>query len=103
MNRLALSAMAAASLSLAGCATTGAQNHRTGTAVAGAGIGGAAGAIAGSALPGIGTAAGAVAGATLGGIIGNVIGGRQYYRDTQGYCYYVDQYGRPVYNRNVRC
>src|SRR5688500_1791056 len=102
MKRLAISAMAAASLSLAGCATT-AQSHRTGTAVAGAGIGGAAGAIAGSVLPGIGTAAGAVAGATLGGIVGNVIGGRQYYRDTQGYCYYVDQNGRPVYNRNVRC
>jgi phage tail tape-measure protein len=103
MKRLAISAVAAASLSLSGCATTAAQNHRTGTAVAGAGIGGAAGAIAGSVLPGIGTAAGAMAGATLGGIVGNVIGGRQYYRDTRGYCYYVDQQGRPVYNRNVKC
>lgn len=103
MKSLAISAMAAASLSLAGCATTAAQSHRTGTTVAGAGIGGAAGAIAGSVLPGIGTAAGAVAGATLGGIVGSVIGGRQYYRDTRGYCYYVDQNGRPQYNYQVRC
>jgi phage tail tape-measure protein len=95
--------MAAASLSLSGCATTAAQSHQAGTTVAGAGIGGAAGAIAGSVLPGIGTAAGAVAGAALGGVVGSVIGGRQYYRDTRGYCYYVDPQGRPVYNRNVRC
>lgn len=103
MTRLAISAIAAASLSLAGCATTPAQNRQAGTTVAGAGIGGAAGAIAGSVLPGIGTATGAVAGAVLGGVIGSVIGGRQYYRDTRGYCYYVDQNGRPQYNYNVRC
>ena len=32
-----------------------------------------------------------------------VIKGRQYYRDTRGYCYYVDQYGNPIYDYNVRC
>lgn len=103
MKRLAISAMAAASLSLAGCATTPAQTHQAGSTVAGAAIGGTAGAIAGSVVPGIGTATGAVAGAVLGGVVGSVIGGRQYYRDTRGYCYYVDQYGRPHYNYNVRC
>ena len=29
--------------------------------------------------------------------------GRQYYRDTRGYCYYVDQYGQPHYSYDVRC
>jgi L,D-peptidoglycan transpeptidase YkuD (ErfK/YbiS/YcfS/YnhG family) len=32
-----------------------------------------------------------------------VIGGHQYYRDTQGYCYWVDSNGQPHYNYNVRC
>jgi hypothetical protein len=32
-----------------------------------------------------------------------VIGGHQYYRDTHGYCYYVDQYGQPHYNYHTRC
>ena len=103
MKHLAISAVAAASLSLAGCATNPAHNQQAGSAAAGAVIGGATGAIAGSVLPGIGTTTGAVAGAVLGGVVGAVIGGRQYYRDTRGYCYYVDQYGRPVYNYNVRC
>jgi len=103
MKHLAISAMAAASLSLAGCATTPAQQQQLGNTVAGAGIGGAAGAIAGSVIPGVGTATGAVAGAVLGGAVGAVVGGRQYYRDTRGYCYYVDQNGQPRYNYNVRC
>jgi hypothetical protein len=46
---------------------------------------------------------GAVAGAILGGVLGAVINGRQYYRDTSGYCYYVDQYGQPHYSYDVRC
>ena len=37
------------------------------------------------------------------GVLGAVIKGKQYYRDTRGYCYYVDQYGRPVYDYNTRC
>ena len=102
MKNLAISVAAAASLSLGGCATT-AQNQQAGGAAAGAVIGGAAGGIAGSVLPGIGTAAGAAVGAVLGGVAGAVISGRQYYRDTRGYCYYVDQQGRPIYNYNVKC
>ena len=51
-----------------------------------------------------GTKAGnAAAGAVLGGVLGASINGRQYYRDTRGYCYYVDQYGQPHYDYNTRC
>ena len=46
---------------------------------------------------------GAVAGAVLGGVLGAVINNRQYYRDTRGYCYYVDSQGRPIYDYNTRC
>jgi hypothetical protein len=42
-------------------------------------------------------------GAAVGGVAGAVIKGRQYYRDTRGYCYYVDQYGNPIYDYNTRC
>jgi hypothetical protein len=82
MTRLLISAAAVSSLALGGCATTP---------------------LAGSVLPGIGTGAGAAVGAVVGGVTGLIIGGRQYYRDTRGYCYYVDQYGQPHYNYNVRC
>jgi hypothetical protein len=46
---------------------------------------------------------GAVVGAVLGGVAGAVIKGKQYYRDTRGYCYYVDSNGNPRYDYNVRC
>ena len=69
----------------------------------GAAVGAVGGAVAGAVLPGISPVGGAVAGAILGGVLGAVVRGRQYYRDTRGYCYYVDQYGQPHYNYNVRC
>lgn len=69
----------------------------------GAVIGAGAGALAGSILPGIGTGAGAVVGGILGGAVGAIVNGHQYYRDTRGYCYFVDQYGQPHYNYSVRC
>jgi len=47
--------------------------------------------------------AGALAGAALGGVIGAVSGGHQWYRDTRGYCYYVDRNGNPIYDYNTRC
>lgn len=103
MKRLLISAAAASSLALGGCATNPQNSHMVASEAAGAAVGAGAGAIAGSILPGIGTGAGAVAGAVLGGVIGAVVGGKQYYRDTRGYCYYVDQYGQPHYNYNVRC
>jgi len=38
-----------------------------------------------------------------GAVLGAVVNGKQYYRDTYNRCYYVDQYGRPIYDNNVRC
>ena len=73
-------------------------NNSQGASVAtGAAIGGVAGAIATHSV------GGAVAGAVLGGVLGAVVNGRQYYRDTRGYCYYVDQYGNPHYSYDTRC
>ena len=103
MKHLLISAAAASSLALGGCATNPADQHAIATTATGAAIGAGAGALAGSVLPGIGTGAGAFVGGIVGGAVGAVIGGRQYYRDTRGYCYYVDQYGQPHYNYSVRC
>jgi uncharacterized membrane protein len=117
MKKLALSAALAGSLALTGCATQPyghdpyysspygyqQQTDQAGRVATGAAVGGVAGAIGGAIIPGVSTVEGAVAGAILGGVAGAVIRGRQYYRDTRGYCYYVDQYGRPHYDYNVRC
>ena len=80
--------------------TTDSQGRRVAT---GAAVGGVVGAVAGAVIPGVSPIGGAVAGAILGGIAGAVIKGRQYYRDTRGYCYYVDQNGNPIYDYNTRC
>ena len=99
----------AASVAVTGCATNpyGYQDpyaqQQTRRAATGAAAGAVGGAIAGAVIPGVSTTEGAIAGAVLGGVLGAVIKGRQYYRDTRGYCYYVDQYGRPVYDYNTRC
>jgi len=108
MKRLVLASAIAASVSVAGCATDqyggGYQYDSQGRRVAtGAAIGGVTGAVVGAVVPGINPVTGAVVGAVLGGVAGAVIKGRQYYRDTRGYCYYVDQYGNPIYDYNVRC
>ena len=104
MKDLILAAAAASTLSLSACATDPyAQNEQTRRAATGAAIGAVGGAAVGAVVPGVNPIEGAVAGAVLGGVLGAVIKGRQYYRDTRGYCYYVDQYGRPVYDYNVRC
>lgn len=118
MKKFAVAA-ALASVSLAGCATYPNQygydpyynggyaqpygNSQAGNVVGGAAIGAATGAIAGAVLPGVKTGTGAIAGAILGGVLGATINGRQYYRDTRGACYYVDQYGQPHYDYNTRC
>jgi hypothetical protein len=78
-------------------------NSQAGNVVGGAAIGAATGAIAGAVLPGIRPGTGAVAGAILGGVLGATVNGHQYYRDTRGYCYYVDRYGQPHYSYDVRC
>jgi len=103
MERLLLSAAAAASLALCGCATNPAYDHQIAGTATSAVIGAGVGAVAGSVLPGIGTGAGAVVGGVLGGTIGAIISGRQYYRDTRGYCYYVDDRGQPRYNYDAHC
>ncbi len=111
---LGLTAALAATIGVSGCATnpygyndpyynSGYQNPDGRRAATGAAVGGAAGAIAGAVIPGVSTVEGAVAGAVLGGVLGAFTKGRQYYRDTRGYCYYVDQYGRPIYDYNTRC
>jgi uncharacterized protein YcfJ len=107
---LGLSAAVAASMAVTGCATNpygyndpynnNAQTRRAATGAAGGAV---AGAVLGAVVPGVSTVEGAVAGAVLGGVLGAVVNGRQMYRDTRGYCYYVDQYGRPVYDYNTRC
>jgi hypothetical protein len=76
------------------------QGRRIATGAVGGAV---AGGVAGAVIPGLSVGEGALAGAVLGGVLGAVVQGRQYYRDTRGYCYYVDQYGRPHYNYNVRC
>jgi hypothetical protein len=79
------------------------NNTQASRAATGAAVGALGGAAVGAVVPGVSPIAGAVAGAVLGGVLGSVINGRQYYRETRGYCYYVDQYGQPHYSYNVRC
>ena len=124
MRKLALGAALAASVAVSGCSTygsgygydpyynngyygqqqTGYQYDSQGRRIATGAVGGAvAGGLAGAESPGVSVGAGALAGAVLGGVLGATIRGKQYYRDTRGYCYYVDQYGQPHYDYNVRC
>jgi hypothetical protein len=126
MKRLLISAALATTVALGGCATEPygpygynspygyspygygtpygyGSNSQLGNAAAGAALGAAGGAIAGAVLPGVSAGQGAIAGAVLGGVLGAVVNGHQYYRDTRGYCYYVDQYGQPHYSYDVRC
>jgi hypothetical protein len=106
MKKLILAAAAASTMSLSACATYGDPYYGDRTAsraATGAAIGAAGGAAVGAVVHGVNPIEGAVAGAVLGGVLGAVVKGKQYYRDTRGYCYYVDQYGRPVYDYNVRC
>jgi hypothetical protein len=113
MKRLAIAGAFAASIAVSGCATTNPYGYndpyynggstQAGRAATGAAAGAVAGGVLGAVVPGVSTVEGAVAGAVLGGVLGAVVKGRQYYRDTRGYCYYVDQYGNPIYDYNTRC
>jgi hypothetical protein len=111
MRKFYLTTALAASIAVSGCATPGyyddpyysQRNTQAERAATGAAIGAVGGAVAGAVIPGVSPIGGAVAGAVLGGVLGAVIKGRQYYRDTRGYCYYVDQNGNPVYDYNTRC
>ena len=122
MTKFGLAAALAATVAVSGCATNPNQygydpyyqnqgynqgynnnNGQVGRAAGGAAVGAVGGAIAGAIIPGVSVGTGAIAGAILGGVLGASINGRQYYRDTRGYCYYVDQYGQPHYDYNTRC
>jgi hypothetical protein len=118
MRNFGIAAVVAVSVATTGCASYGSgygyndpyynngyygQNDQARRAATGAAVGAVGGAVAGAVIPGVSTVEGAVAGAVLGGVLGAVVKGRQYYRDTRGYCYYVDQYGQPHYDYNTRC
>jgi uncharacterized protein YcfJ len=111
MKKVMITALAASSLSLGACATTGyndgyyndGRSTSAGRAATGAAVGAAVGAGVGAVVPGVSTVQGAVAGGIAGAVLGAVVNGRQYYRDTRGYCYYVDRNGQPIYDNNTRC
>jgi uncharacterized protein YcfJ len=110
MKHAMLTAALAGGLALSGCATNPygyndpyANNSRTNRAATGGVLGAATGAAIGAIVPGVSAVEGAVAGGIAGAVLGAVVNGRQYYRDTRGACYYVDQYGRPIYDYNTRC
>ncbi len=112
MKKLAITSALAATLSLSACATTpygyndpyyGNQYNNGSRVAGGAAAGGVAGALIGAVVPGVKPLTGAIAGAVLGGVAAAVINNRQYYRDTRGYCYYVDRNGNPIYDYNTRC
>lgn len=93
---------------LSACATDPYGNHDVGTrTMGGALVGAAVGALAGGAMgssPVTGAAAGMVAGGAIGAATSSVhTHHRQYYRDTRGYCYYIDASGQPVYDQTVTC
>ena len=108
MKRALLTSLLALPL-LCGCATdpySGRPDIAMHT-MGGALLGTAAGALAGSALGGR-----AIPGAAAGMVVGGVLGAattarvkrhRHYYRDTRGYCYYLDAAGQPKYDLSVRC
>ena len=106
MKKLIFAGLLASSLSLSACATYNdpyRSNDQARRAATGAAVGAAGGAVLGAVVPGVSTVEGAVIGGIAGAVLGAVVNGRQYYRDTRGYCYYVDQYGRPIYDYNTRC
>ncbi len=100
MNKLLLAACSTSVL-LSGCATTGVRNDTVTRTAVGTAAGAAIGALGGGFE---GAVIGAVAGGAIGALVpGKILKGRQYYRDTRGYCYYVDREGRPQYDGTVRC
>ena len=97
-------------LPLIGACTTDPYTGRpdTGSRVmGGALIGAAVGALGGSAVgsnPVTGAAVGMVAGGAVGAATAGVRAPRpHYYRDTRGYCYYIDETGQARYDFNVTC
>jgi len=88
-------------VSLSSCASLGPGPNPVKRTLVGATVGGAVGAAVGGINgAGLGAAAGGAVGALM---PGDALEGRQYYRDSQGFCYFVDKKGKPHYKRNVRC
>ena len=112
MKKALMAAVLVTGVSVSGCATTnpygdpyynGGRNTTASRAATGAAVGAVGGAALGAVIPGVSVGTGALAGGIAGAVLGAVINNRQYYRDTRGACYYVDQYGRPIYDYNARC
>ena len=93
---------------LSACATDPYGNNVSRRTMGGVLVGGALGALAGHSV-GLDPISGAAAGMVVGGAAGYAIKGpvlrnRQYYKDTNGYCYFVDQAGISHYDDPpVRC
>ena len=91
---------------LTACASDPYSSHPdlAGRTMGGALIGAAAGALAIGHNPIQGAAAGMVVGGALGAASASFGGKhRHYYRDSRGYCYYIDQRGQAHYKPAVRC
>ena len=108
MKQILLTALPLA-LTVSACASDpyGAPPDAGKRAIVGAAAGAAVGALAGSALGGdalSGAGLGAIAGGAIGAAVpGTVFQGRRYYKDTRGYCYYIDREGHPQYDGSVKC
>ena len=106
---LILGMVMATGLSLSACTTYddygyNRDNDRLERAATGAAIGAATGAAVGAVAGDVSVAEGAAAGAVAGGVIGAVTGGdRDWYRDSRGYCYYINSHGERVYDYDKRC
>lgn len=106
MKRFILCAVAVPLLSA--CATDPYGNNVDSRTMTGVLVGGALGALGGQAA-GLGVVPGAAAGMVAGGVAGYAMKGtsghhRRYYKDSSGYCYYVDQTGVSHYDDPpVRC
>lgn len=71
-------------------------------------LGGAAAGALGGRLLGVNPVEGAAAGMVVGGALGAATTAHnppqhRYYRDTRGYCYYIDAAGQPQYDYSVKC
>ena len=108
----ALGLVLAAGMSLSACATNDrygdsryGNNDQVGDIATGAAIGAAAGAGVGAVVGGVSPVEGAVAGAVVGGVAGAIASNsnRDWYRDSRGYCYYVNDRGERIYDYDKRC
>lgn len=76
----------------------GGSNNAANRTITGAAAGAVLGGVVGQAA-GMDPVTGAVTGALAGGALGAAVNPNQLLRrDTRGYCYYVDEYGRPIYD-----